>query len=215
MAEIQAVIFDLGNVVLFFSHDRMCRQLGRCFGLQSAEVHECLFATDFVSRYDRGLATTQEMFELLGSRGGVLPDVAEARAAAGDIFEVNVALEPVLEELKSRGMTLVALSNTCEVHTSHVARHFDVLQRFDRLVLSHEVGFTKPSPEIYGLAVQAAGCPPSSCYFTDDVPEYVEAARSCGLDAEVFVDADQTVAALRARGSYGASESPGRQQSGS
>ena len=196
----RAAIFDLGNVVLFFSHDRMCRQLGACFGLAADAVERCLFETGFVSRYDLGEASTDEMFALLSAAGTRCPSLREARSAAADIFEPNTSLVPILDALEAAGVSLIALSNTCEVHATHVRETYDVLEKFDRVVLSYEVGRTKPDPEIYAMAVAAADCDPSDCFFTDDVAEYVEAARTLGIDAEVFRGAAELTRDLLERG---------------
>lgn len=196
----KAAIFDLGNVVLLFSHERMCRQLAEVFGMAPEAVRREIFETDFVSRYDRGLETTEEMFRRLAAAGSRRPTLAQARMAAADIFEVNRPVLPILEALRRGGVPLVVLSNTCEVHASHVRSSYDVLGLFDALVLSHEVGMTKPDPRIYDLAADAAGCAPGDCFFTDDVPDYVAAARRRGLDAETFTDAGSLARALAERG---------------
>jgi FMN phosphatase YigB (HAD superfamily) len=67
-------------------------------------------------------------------------------------------------------------------------------------VLSYEVKAMKPRPEIYRAAVECAGCRPGECFYTDDIPAYVEAARSLGIDAVQFESAAQTERELAARG---------------
>jgi putative hydrolase of the HAD superfamily len=66
-------------------------------------------------------------------------------------------------------------------------------------VLSYKVGAMKPSPVIYAEAVKHARCEPGECFFTDDIPAYVEAARANGLDAEQFTGYEKLVTDLRAR----------------
>ena len=122
--------------------------------------------------------------------------VRDVVRAASDIFEENVSLLPVLDELHSRGITLVLLSNTCLSHFRFVAENYRVLERFDDVVLSCEVGHLKPEPEIFEAAVAAIGCPPDRCFYTDDIPEYVASARRFGLHAEVFEGTDQLLGHL-------------------
>lgn len=197
---IRAAIFDLGNVVLFFSHEKMCRQLGEAFELSAEEVRREIFDSGFASRYDRGLVTTRELFDRLAGRAGTAaPPLAEARAAAAEIFTPNDEVIALLDTLRGQGVRLVALSNTCEVHAAHMRERYRVDELFDALVLSHEVGAAKPDREVFERAVSAAACAPSECFFTDDVPAYVEAASRLGIDAELFVGGAALRRALRAR----------------
>jgi len=57
----------------------------------------------------------------------------------------------------------------------------------------------KPQPEIYRAALALAQCRPEECFFTDDIPEYVEGARRLGIDAVQFESGEQIERELRAR----------------
>jgi HAD superfamily hydrolase (TIGR01509 family) len=100
----------------------------------------------------------------------------------------------------ARKYRLVLLSNTNAIHFEMVRKNYPLLRHFHSLVLSHEVGALKPSPLIFRRAIEAAGCRPEECFFTDDIPAYVEAARAHGLDAVRFESAAQIEAELRKRG---------------
>ena len=39
---IKAIFFDLGNVIVNFSYDRMCQKLAQACGLEPIQVHEYL-----------------------------------------------------------------------------------------------------------------------------------------------------------------------------
>ena len=116
--------------------------------------------------------------------------------AASDIFTLNEPLLPLIDRLKEAGYRLVVLSNTCPPHVEWITRHWDVLERFDARVFSYEVGAMKPGPEIYRVAVAAAGCEAEECFFIDDLAENVEAARREGLCGAVFVGVEPLRVAL-------------------
>ena len=63
-----------------------------------------------------------------------------------------------------------------------------------------QVGSLKPQAEIYRAAIEAAQCSAGECFFTDDIPEYVEGARQFGIDAVQFESREQIERELRARG---------------
>ncbi len=65
---------------------------------------------------------------------------------------------------------------------------------FDPLILSFEVGSMKPDRGIFDTLSRTSGVPHEQIFFTDDVMENVEAARSAGLQAVQFTGVDQLLA---------------------
>jgi glucose-1-phosphatase len=100
----------------------------------------------------------------------------------------------------ARNYRLVLLSNTNAIHFEMLRENYPLLRHFHALVLSYEVGAMKPLPLIYHRAIEAAGCLPEECFFTDDMAAYVTAARAQGIDAVQFQSAAQIEAELRKRG---------------
>ena len=92
------------------------------------------------------------------------------------------------------------LSNTSVSHLNWVRGRWDVLDRFDQRVASYEAGAIKPEPPIFEAALAAAKCPPEECFYTDDIPEYITAARAYGIDAEQFIGTHSLIGQLRQRG---------------
>ncbi len=92
--------------------------------------------------------------------------------------------------LKKKGVRLVLLSNTSPAHYDFLTARLPILDLFDAKILSFEVGALKPHPHIYSAAIEAAQCSPQECFYTDDIPEYIIAARTHGIDAEIFTDVE-------------------------
>jgi putative hydrolase of the HAD superfamily len=107
--------------------------------------------------------------------------------------------EELLVGLKQR-YRLMLLSNTNAIHFEMVRENYPLLRHFDHLVLSYKVGALKPSPEIYAEALRHANCAPEECFFTDDIPAYVEGARAAGIDAVQFESHEQIERELKVRG---------------
>jgi putative hydrolase of the HAD superfamily len=94
---------------------------------------------------------------------------------------------------------LLVLSNTNALHFAMVRRNYPLLRHFHHLVLSYEVKAMKPSPAIYREAIARAQCRPEECFYTDDIPAYVEGARREGIDAVQFESCAQLERDLAAR----------------
>ena len=87
---------------------------------------------------------------------------------------------PLVESLFGRVKVLL-LSNT-NVHPHRLVRPLlPLLERFDSLVLSYELGLAKPDPAIFAEALRRAGTAAARTAFFDDVEAYVEAARALGI----------------------------------
>lgn len=197
---IRALLFDMGNVLIHFSHERMYRQLGELVGRTGPEVERLLHESGLFDGYETGRVTTDELRIELGRLVGRPIDAAALDRAASDIFWLNESMEPVIDRLATCGLPLVLVSNTCETHFRWVSNRFRVLRHFTRRVLSFEIGACKPNPAIFKAAARAAGVAPGECFFTDDTPGHVEAASQLGFDAVVYRDTAQIVAELQKRG---------------
>lgn len=199
---IRTLLFDLGNVLLYFSHQRMTAQIAQVFDVPRSCVHEVLFgdSNNLQRRFERGELAETEFHRTLETALGRIVDIDDLRRAGADIFRQNEDLAPLLNSWKELGYRLVLLSNTCVTHFEWVRRRFDILEPFDDYVLSFEVGAVKPEEAIFWSALSRIDCAPAECFYTDDVVGYVEQGRAHGLQAEVFTDAPTLVRHLEQRG---------------
>lgn len=116
----------------------------------------------------------------------------EFKAIWGSIFEHPTLIpESFIQKLREK-YRIVLLSNTNELHFEFLTEHYPILKHFDAYVLSHEVGAIKPEKPIYETAIAAAQCLPSECFYTDDMPENIEAAKPFGIHAYVFKNFEET-----------------------
>ena len=197
---IRTFLFDMGNVLVHFSHERMCEQIGSLCGQSGLEIRQLLIHSGRQWDFERGRVTPDEFHDWFETNTGSQVAREDLAVAASDIFTLNTPIVPVLDELKSRGHRLVLLSNTSIFHYEFIRDRFQVLNRFDDFVLSFEVQAIKPEPEIYQAALAKIGCHPSECFYTDDIPQYIESGRQHGLDAEVFTTVDSLKLQLACRG---------------
>jgi len=196
------IYFDLGNVLLNFSHELACRQMAEVSGTSPDVVRRVLFESGLDERYDTGQITTAEFCEAFCRETNTRPDLASLKLAAGAIFEVNVPVKPIVTQLLAAGHRLGILSNTCEVHWDYLSngRYSLIPDAFEAVVLSYEVGALKPHEAIYRRAAELAGVAPSEIFFVDDRPENVAGAQAVGFDAVPYTTASQLAADLRRRG---------------
>jgi FMN phosphatase YigB (HAD superfamily) len=194
------VYFDLGNVILHFSHARMCQQIAVLLRAEPEETRKFLFSPEISLPYERGRLTTDELIAKLNERFQAQLSVPQARQALGDIFWLNTSIIPLIAGLKSAGYGIGILSNTCDAHWEVARERFSILDSmFDVQVLSFRVDATKPDQEIYDKAAEIAGCSTRELFFVDDLLENVEGARQAGVDAVLFTNTQSLADDLRRR----------------
>ncbi len=185
--QLQAVIFDLGNVLVFHDNDRLFAEMAKAFGC-SREEFKAKLEPDFWGRVNRGQVKGDALRQALQERVGGKVSAAEFVRVWNCHFTLNAPMLPLVDALKDK-TRLVLLSNTHDLHFNFLRPQLPVLEHFRGLVLSCEVGHVKPEAEIFARAVEVADCPAEACVFFDDLAEYVQAAQRQGLNAHVYTDA--------------------------
>jgi putative hydrolase of the HAD superfamily len=200
------IYFDLGNVLLSFSHERMCRQMAAAAGVSAELVRETLFGSRMGPsvqwRFERGDLNALNVYEHFCEASGVRPDMERLFAAGCDMFGPIEESVAIVERLHAAGERLGIMSNTNPIDWAFVASgEFPFLNRcFEQIVLSFEVRSMKPEREIYETAVQCAGVAAGEVFFTDDRQENVAGALAAGLDAVLFTTPAALADALVERG---------------
>ena len=197
---IKAVIFDLGRVIVPFDFMRGYAKLAPLCGIPAAEIPARLATTDLVQRYESGGIESRDFVRELSRHLNFETTYEGFCDIWTSIFLPETLVSDALLEGIARNYRLVLLSNTNAIHFEMVRANYSLLRHFHAFVLSHEVGAMKPLPLIYQRAVEAAGCRPEECFFTDDIPAYVEGARAYGIDAVQFESEEQIERELRRRG---------------
>lgn len=93
---------------------------------------------------------------------------------------------PFLNALGSHGVKIAIVSN-CSENTRDLLDKLGVTELADTLVLSCEVGASKPSAEIFGCALDRLGVTARSALFVDDQPSFCAAGAALGITAVQIV----------------------------
>ena len=102
----------------------------------------------------------------------------------------------IIKELKEKGVKVYLLSN---LHLSAIPmakKIVDFWDLFDGIIISGEVGASKPEPEIFQILFDRFKINPKEAVFIDDTEVNVQAAKILGLDALIFKDSQEVRAFL-------------------
>lgn len=196
-----ALLFDLGRVVLDTDFERTLRHWADCAGQPPEALKSRFSPDDAYRRHERGEISDSEFFAALRATLGI--DISDEQFLRGwnAVFDGEMkGISELLGRAAGR-LPLYAFSNTNPAHVAHFSQHFaDVLSHFEQVFVSSSIGLRKPDPAAFEHVVGAMGVPAPRIVFFDDLIENVEAARSCGLHAVHVRAIDDVAGALAALG---------------
>jgi 2-haloacid dehalogenase len=195
MMQPKAVIWDIGNVLLDWSPDRLYRQVMPDPAARAA----------FFARYP-----FDEM-NLDGDRGSLLP-VVEAMASkypedaamilmwwagwdrmCGGLLEDSLAIR---DRLRAAGVPCWALTNFAADTWPRAERLYPSFAAFDGVVVSGREGVVKPDDRIFEITEARTGLTGADLFFIDDRTANITAAKARGWRGHVFENAAGLEAAL-------------------
>ena len=183
---IRTLLFDLGDVLVKLDDDRVYRSASARCGKTPEEVRRILAESGVSHPYECGAIDSVEFHRRCESLLGLSLDLQGFSDLWSDMFTRDELVSPGLLQALGRRYDLAIVSNTNILHYQHIRREYPFLDVFPRATLSYEVGAMKPAPGIYRAALEAAGCRPEECFFTDDRVENIEGARRLGIQASLF-----------------------------
>lgn len=194
-ADIDAVVFDLGRVLLSFE------PLAHLMTLFPAPLAERMNATIYSSPHwlevDRGVLTMDEVVARIlrdapDMAEWIEPVLAEYLHFIMPIRE-NVALLPAF---KQAGYRLYVLSNFGADYFAQARARIPFLEEFDGLLISGQERLVKPDPAIYLLLLHRFGLEPARTLFIDDKQENIDGARAVGIRGLRYERHEQIAALL-------------------
>jgi putative hydrolase of the HAD superfamily len=189
---VEAVIFDWGGVFTRRPPGATRRALERRLGLEPGGLGAFFSGEDWLL-HSTGRQAEKEFWERVCAGFPVVPDVRLADSVWEHLF-VHPTLRAELVTFAAclHGRFKVGLLSNAG--TGLRPRLAPVLDHFDDLVISAEVGCHKPDAEIFEMALARLAVEPDATLFVDDYAHNVAAARELGIRAHRF----RTPAALRA-----------------
>jgi 2-haloacid dehalogenase len=207
---VDAVVFDLGGVLIDWNPRHLYRQLFR----DRPEDMEWFLANVCTSAWNERQDAGRSWEEAIAEASASHPDHAPLIRAYRERWEEMLGgpiteTVRILAELRDAGMKLYALTNWSQDTFPYALERYPFLQWFRDIVVSGRERVIKPDPEIFQLLLARSGTEPAHTVFIDDSIKNVEAARRLGLQAIHFRGAPQLRADLASLGLSGFSGRPG------
>ena len=182
---IDAVIFDIGNVLIEWQPERFYdRAIGQ-------ERREAMFAAVDLHGMNELVDLGHPFTETIYHTAEQNPEWrAEIRMwhdnwieLATPVIDQSVRL---LRALRAKGVPVFALTNFGVESYAYAQTQFDFLNEFDREYVSGRMKVTKPSAKIYEMVEADCRVAPGALLFADDRPDNITAAQARGWNTHLF-----------------------------
>ena len=193
---IQGIIFDYGRVLAWTQHQEPRAAWERRLGLEPGALTRVVHNEHSWIAAQNGTITIDAHWQAVGCALRLAPvDTDALRAAfyAGDVL--NVELVACIERLRASGLRVGLLSNFSADLRTMLAQQA-LLQHFDAVAISAEIGVMKPDAAAYQAVLAMLGLEAHTCIFIDDVSANVTAAQALGIHGILFEDNALCLAAL-------------------
>ncbi|MEY8116714.1 HAD family hydrolase [Falsihalocynthiibacter sp. BN13B15] len=184
---IEAVVFDIGNVLIEWQPERY---YDATYG--EARRREMFAAVDLHAMNDR-IDRGEPFRETIYAAAEELP---EFRVEIRDWFDnwIKMASPAIphsvrlLRTLRAKGVPVFALSNFGIESFAYAETQYPFLKEFDRRYISGHMRVIKPTAEIYELLEADCGVAPEALLFADDRVDNIKAAAARGWKTHLFTE---------------------------
>lgn len=181
LIQAEAIVFDVGNVLLTFEADKVCSLLP---SEHREALKQAMFGPDWHwAAFDLGAEPDEAIAQSMADQAGV-PDGRDMILYA--LYHFPETMNPLplyhlIPELKKMGKKLYGLTNYNGPAFAYTQERFENLQLMDGVVVSHREKLVKPDAAIFQLLRQRYHLIPEHTLFIDDVENNTAAAAREGF----------------------------------
>ncbi len=198
MPPIQAVVWDLGGVLVRTGDRQPRRAWERRLGLEQHSLDEMVFGSTVSRQATIGEANVQDIWDDVARRLDLSPkQAAQLRQDFWRGDQLDLGLVEKIRLLRASYKTGM-ITNGWKNSRESIENVWHLDDVFDSILISAELGLAKPDPAIYRLLLDEWSLPAQAAVFIDDFADNVVAARQLGMPAIRFRDPAQAMAELNA-----------------
>jgi len=187
------IIFDVGGVLVDYQRDAMVDSITR--ECRAGSTFDAMVGIMTSLSLSEGHHTVDDLFSELVDQLGFVGTREKLTHYWVNSLGARDWVSEFISELGKR-TTLFILSDTNEVHWSHIGAQLLDLNQFEKVFLSHELFMIKPDGHVFEHVLAEIDVAAEQCLFIDDTLGNVKMARSFGLQGHHFQTLERMTAAI-------------------
>ncbi len=198
---IKAICFDLDGVYFTpYGKQSFHRALSAEFGADPLVVDEIMYRSQVMRDLVTGQITPTDFWHSVRTETGITATDIELVTRWVRDYEIDADVRRVVAAVREQGFLTCVCTNNNIVRLSALENKFHFYQDFDVLVSSHEVGYTKPSPEIFLALLEKLAIEPNALLYADDNEDRLSGAKQLGINVFVYKNFPQFLSTLEEYG---------------
>ena len=179
---IKGLLIDMGGVLVNLKwQENVQKMLGQA--VNPNDIHRQWISSRAVLEFESGRINFEEFHSQINDEFQQQHNFEDFHHLFMNIIDgPKAGAREELETLKDQ-FQLCLLSNTSDIHIQEIKKNYGILNHFQELFLSYEMGCMKPESEIYLQSIKKMNLKPEEVAFFDDGQINVDAASQLGMQA--------------------------------
>ncbi len=187
---IDTIIFDLGGVVLNRGIWFFREWLVETYGVTNEDTIN-IFIKKYYKQYFSGKISEEEFWKNSLSDLSIDAEWKKLRSKLLSFFKPNKGMFELIDFLRNSGYKIALLSDQTNEWWLVLDNQHSISSHFEKCIISSEVGFHKPQPEIYNLTLNKLKSQPETSLFIDDLEQNLTPANKIGMKTILYQDTSQ------------------------
>jgi FMN phosphatase YigB (HAD superfamily) len=197
---IQAVVFDLGKVLVDFDYRIAIDRVAARGKMSASEISAFVSRSPLLIRYETGLLSSEEFYNEVRIVTGYDGTIQDFATSFGDIFTPIESMIQLHGALRRKLLPTYIFSNTNDFAVRYIRSAFPFFADFDGYIFSYEHHAMKPDAGLYEVVERTCNHRGAEILYFDDRPENVQAGLARGWQAVLQETPEKSHAAVRRLG---------------
>ena len=185
--KIKWIFFDIGNVLCKLDFESVWESFIDACNVPIEKIKDALYDEYLFNSFECGRLDPEEYYRGVIKKIGCNLDYKHFIKIWNSIIIKSDKMFKLVNDLRHH-FNILILSNTNVLNASVIDK--DIRDISDKIVYSYEVGYMKPDPEIFKIALDSINEIPKNVLFVDDLIENILAAKHLGFNTYLFDNYD-------------------------
>ena len=188
---IKVLMLDFNGVTGEWKPEVLAENIERIYGVPKDRAYEIVTEINLeYQQVEQGNMMPKDFHDFLCKEGKRKVPFEKYTETMEGIYVDNPEMVEILRELKGK-VKLVSAQNSASFDFDHQSRSLESFNYFEVFFYSSDFGCYKEHPKYFKECIEKLGVKPEEILFFEDGPKNVEAAKSVGIDAQLFTSVEE------------------------
>lgn len=185
----KAIGFDYGGVIAGIPGPEFNKRVTKLLGVDSKTFQDVYF--EFNHLMNNGVLSWQDFWKKVTEELGVHDKYNDLIKFIEELprHEINDQIVGLIDKLRTNGYKIGLLSNN-DIATANKFRETGFIDHFDAVVVSAEIGYSKPHHKAFEAFIKQLGVAADELIYIDDTEKSLVTAKEIGYHPVLFTNYD-------------------------